>query len=149
MILKLMSGDFIVVRSCLPLHLIWSNIPFCNYCFESSWAFNVWSFNKIPRPVPSQIRYITDQVTRSQRWWNKDGGEDGTWGDVTDADADAGVAGLDDSLQLQAFFFPFPQSEKKTDSRWQSRENRRVTRVLPKLATCLIQRRNKILNIYI
>ena len=77
MILKLMSGDFIVVRSCLPLHLIWSNVPFCNYCFESSWAFKVWSFNKIPRPVPSQIRYITDQVTRSQRWWNKDGA--GRW----------------------------------------------------------------------
>ena len=26
-----------------------------------------WSLHKIPRLVPSQIRYITDQVTRSQR----------------------------------------------------------------------------------
>lgn len=72
--------------------------------------------------------------------------KDGIWGDVTDTDA--GAAGLNDSLQLQASFLPFSQSEKKTDPGWRWRENRRVTRVLPKLATCLIQRRNKF-KIYI
>ena len=95
-------------------------------------------------PVRSRVKYAILQIKSPDHNVDeiKMGREDGTWGDVTDADA--GVAGLDDSLQLQASFFPFPQSEKKTDSGWQSRENRRVTRVLPKLATCLIQRRNKI-----
>jgi len=94
-------------------------------------------------PVRSRVKYAILQIKSPDHNVDeiKMAREDGTWGDVTDADA--GVAGLDDSLQLQASFFPFSQSEKKTDSGWQSRENRRVTRVLPKLATCSIQRRNK------
>ena len=40
--------------------------------FESSRKFKISSFNKIPRPVPSQLRYIADPFPRSQRSRNKD-----------------------------------------------------------------------------
>ena len=40
--------------------------------FESSRKFKISSFNKIPRPVPCQLRHIADPFPRSQRSRNKD-----------------------------------------------------------------------------
>ena len=47
---------------------------FYDKLFEKSpRTFKILSFNKIPCPVPSQIRYSTDPGFRSQRSWKKDG----------------------------------------------------------------------------